>query len=81
MCLLPHRIPAEPFRSLLAVAVAPDGKTLYVSDRTAGCVAVLDAAAGKHVRDIAIAGEPAGLALSADGKRSTSRGARRVPLP
>lgn len=59
---------AEAYRSPVAVVVALDGNTLYVSDRTAGCVAVLDAAAGKHVRDIAIAGEPNGLALSADGK-------------
>ena len=50
------------------MAVSPDGKTLYVSDKTAGCVAVLDAAAGKKVREVAIAGEPNGLALSADGK-------------
>jgi len=61
--------PAAVYRSPLAVAVSPDGKTLYVSDRTAGCIAVLDAVAGKKVRDVAIGGEPAGLALSADGKR------------
>jgi len=59
---------AEVYRSPLAVAVSPDGKTLYLSDKTAGCVAVLDAAAGKHLRDIPVAGEPNGLALSADGK-------------
>ena len=61
------------FRSPLAVVVSPDGGTLYVSDKTAGCVVVLDAAtlgsdAGKIVRQIAVAGEPAGVALSADGK-------------
>ena len=56
------------YRSPLAVAVAPDGKTLYVSDRTAGCVTLLDAAGGKKVRDVAIGGEPNGLCLSADGK-------------
>jgi len=55
-------------RSPLAGAVSPDGKTLYVSDKTALCVAVLDVAAGKKVREVAIAGEPNGLALSADGK-------------
>ncbi len=59
---------AAEYRSPLALAVSPDGKTLYVSDKTAGCVAVLDAAAGKKVREVAIAGEPNGLALSADGK-------------
>jgi len=56
------------YRSPLAVAVAPDGKTLYVSDRTAGCVTLLDTAGGKKIRDVAIGGEPAGLCLSADGK-------------
>jgi len=56
------------YRSPLAVAVSPDGRTLYVSDRTAGCVTVLDAAAGRKVRDVAIGGEPNGLCLSADGK-------------
>jgi len=60
--------PAAVYRSPLAVAVSPDGKTLYVSDKTAGCVAVLDAAAGKKVREVTITGEPNGLALSADGK-------------
>jgi DNA-binding beta-propeller fold protein YncE len=55
-------------RSPRAVAVSPDGRTLYVSDRTALCVAMLDAAAGKKVREVAITGEPNGLALSADGK-------------
>jgi YVTN family beta-propeller protein len=59
---------AAVYRSPLAVAVSPDGGTLYVSDKTAGCVAVLDAAAGKKVCEVAIAGEPNGLALSADGK-------------
>jgi len=59
---------AAEYRSPLALAVSHDGKTLYVSDKTAGCVAVLDAAAGKKIREVAIAGEPNGLALSADGK-------------
>ncbi len=59
---------AAVYRSPLAVAVSPNGKTLYVSDKTAGCVVVLDAAAGKKVREVTIAGELNGVALSADGK-------------
>lgn len=59
---------AAVYRSPLAVVISPDGETLYVSDKTAGCVAVLDAAAGKKIGEVAIAGEPNGLALSADGK-------------
>ncbi len=60
---------ASQYRSPLALAVAPDGKTIYVSDKTALCVTVLDVAANKALRDIAVPGEPNGLALSADGKR------------
>ncbi|NUQ61639.1 MAG: beta-propeller fold lactonase family protein [Pirellulales bacterium] len=60
--------PAAEYRSPLAVAVSADGRTLYVSDKTALCVAVLDAANGRKVREVPIAGEPNGLALSADGK-------------
>jgi len=52
----------------LAIAVAPDGRTLYVSDKTAQCVTVLDAVAGKPIRSIPLPGEPHGLALSGDGK-------------
>ena len=59
---------AAVYRSPLALAVSHDGKTLYVSDKTAGCIVVLDVAAGKKVREVAIAGEPNGLALSADSK-------------
>lgn len=60
--------PAAVYRSPLAVAVSPDGKTLYVSDKTALCVSVLDASAGTKLRDVPIPGEPNGLALSADAQ-------------
>ena len=62
-------VQAAVYRSPLAVAVSPDGRTVYVSDKTAQCVTVLDVAANKPLRDIAVAGEPNGLALSADGKK------------
>ncbi|MHB1034242.1 MAG: beta-propeller fold lactonase family protein [Pirellulales bacterium] len=58
---------AAAYRSPLAVAVAPDGKTLYVSDRTAGCVEVLDLEKNEKRAEIPLAGEVRGLALSADG--------------
>jgi len=57
-----------PYRSPLSVAASPDGRTLYVSDRTAGCVTLLDADAGKPIAEIPVGGEPNGLALSNDGK-------------
>jgi YVTN family beta-propeller protein len=60
---------AQLYRSPQAVAVAPDGKRLYVVDKTANCVVVLDLAAGKAVREIGIPNEPNGLALSADGSK------------
>jgi YVTN family beta-propeller protein len=56
------------YRSPLSVAVSPDGKTLYVSDRTSGCVTVLDATTNKKISDVQIGGEPNGLCLSPDGK-------------
>ena len=59
---------AEPYRSPLSIAVSPDDATLYAIDRTAGCVTVLDRAAGKAVAEISVGGEPWGAALTADGK-------------
>lgn len=60
--------PAAAYRSPLSVVVSPDGKTLYVSDMTAGCVTSLDAATGETLVETPMAGEPHGLALAADGK-------------
>lgn len=59
---------AATYRSPLSVAASPDGKTLYVSDKTADCVTRLDAVTGGKLGETPIAGEPRGLALSADGK-------------
>jgi YVTN family beta-propeller protein len=56
------------YRSPIAIAVSPDGGTLYVSDRTANCVTVIDAANAKTTGDIPLPGEPMGLALAGDGK-------------
>ncbi len=56
------------YRSPLALAVSTDGKTLCVSDKTAGCVSVFDAVAMKPLREIALPEEPQRLAISADGK-------------
>ncbi|MDP6526556.1 MAG: beta-propeller fold lactonase family protein [Kiritimatiellia bacterium] len=55
------------YRSPLSVAVSSDGKTLYVSDKTAGCLVVLNAEDGRKIREVAIEGGPRGVALSADG--------------
>jgi YVTN family beta-propeller protein len=58
---------APVYRSPRAVAVAADGQTLFVADKTAGCVTIIDAAAGKPLADVATDDEPSDLALSADG--------------
>ncbi len=58
----------DAYRSPLAVAAAPDGKRLYVSDKTAGCVVVFDVVGNRKIGDIPVPGEPNGLAISADGK-------------
>lgn len=60
---------AQVYRSPQAVAVSPDGKRLYVADKTANCLVVLDPAAGKAIQEISIPNEPNGLALSADGRK------------
>jgi len=59
---------APVYRSPQAIAVAGDGNTLYVADKTADCITVLDIGAGKAVADIPMPGGPSDLTLSLDGK-------------
>ncbi len=49
------------------LAVAQDGRTAYVANIGSGTVSVLDLAAGTKLRDIAVGGEPEGLALAKNG--------------
>jgi len=58
---------AARYRSPFALAYSPDGKTLAVSDRTAGCVEIVAADDGKVRQTVALNGEPAGLAWAGDG--------------
>ena len=58
---------AEEYLSPSAVAAAANGKTLYISEFTAGRVAVFDVAAGKVARRIELRAAPGGIALSRDG--------------
>ena len=55
------------YRSPICVAISPDGKTLYVTDHTAGNVTILDAAGKTKRGEVALRGKPRGVALSADG--------------
>ncbi|MBI3921186.1 MAG: beta-propeller fold lactonase family protein, partial [Armatimonadetes bacterium] len=66
--LAPVKRSKEKYRSPIAVAVSPDGKTLYVTDRTFGCLVVLDAVSNKKKGEVSLKGEPTGIALSPDGK-------------
>ncbi len=60
---------ADAFRSPFGIAVSPDGKTAYVSDRTAANLTILDVATEKKKGEIALNGQPHGVALSADGSQ------------
>ncbi len=57
------------YRSPQALAYAPDGRTLAVSDRTAGELVLMDAASLKVARRVALEGEPEGVAWHPDGSR------------
>ncbi|HOK52884.1 MAG TPA: c-type cytochrome [Armatimonadota bacterium] len=56
------------YRSPFFVVSSQDGKKLYASDKTADCIVVIDASAGKKLTEWPVVKEPTGLALSADGK-------------
>jgi DNA-binding beta-propeller fold protein YncE len=74
--VLPLLLPAaarggEParYRSPFDLAAAPDGRTAFVSDRTAGSLLILDLEELKVTREIPLSGEPTGLALAPGGDR------------
>lgn len=50
------------------VAVAADGSRAYTANIGSGTVSVIDLAAGTKLRDIAIGGQPEGIALTPDGR-------------
>ncbi len=58
---------SAPYRSPLSVTTAPDGQTVYVTDRTGGSLVVLDSTQGTTLSEIALRGRPQGLVLSSDG--------------
>jgi YVTN family beta-propeller protein len=72
----------EIYRSPGALAISPDGKTLYVSDRTARNVTILNTTSRTKREEIALNGQPRGLALSTDGERLyvAERGAGTVAV-
>lgn len=50
------------------VAVSPDKGRAYTANIAAGTVTVIDLAAGRKLRDIAVGGRPEGIALTPDGR-------------
>ncbi|HZF93821.1 MAG TPA: YncE family protein [Allosphingosinicella sp.] len=50
------------------VVVSPDGRRAFTANIGAGTVSVLDLAAGRKLRDIAVGGRPEGIALTPDGR-------------
>lgn len=51
------------------VAVSPDARRAYTANIGSGTVSVIDLVAGRKLRDVAVGGEPEGIAL-ADGGRT-----------
>lgn len=49
------------------VAVSPDGRTAYTANIGSGTVSVIDLNAGTKLRDLAVGGEPEGIALAENG--------------
>ena len=70
------------YRSPLSVALAPNGKTLYVTDHTAGNVSVLDLPGKTKQAEVPLNGEPEQVVVSADGGKLyvAERGAGTVAV-
>lgn len=50
------------------VAISPDKSRAYTANIPDGTVSVIDLAAGSKLRDIAVGGQPEGIALTTDGR-------------
>lgn len=59
---------AAVYRSPECPVVSPDGKTVYVTDRTAESLVAVDLASQRPRGEVPLAGEPRAAAISADGK-------------
>ena len=55
------------YKSPTCIAFAPDGKVAYVTNHTAGTVAVIDPADGKVIAEVKVGRGPTGIAVSPDG--------------
>ena len=59
---------AGPHRSPIALALSADGTRLLTANQGAGSVSLVDAKAGKVLREVATGEKPAGVALARDGR-------------
>ncbi len=53
----------------LALAISPDGHTLFVANAGSRTVLLVEARSGKRLRTVEVEGRPTALALSPDGRR------------
>ena len=72
--------PAAKYHSPFDLAFSPDGKTLAVTDRTAGAIVLIDPATAKVVQQVPLNSEPACVAWKGDssGMFVSELGARTV---
>lgn len=76
MCHEPQRGPklfhayrARRYRSPMALALSPDGRSIYVAAEGSDALLVVDAQKGEVVREVAVGPFPRGVAVSPDGRR------------
>jgi YVTN family beta-propeller protein len=50
------------------LAIAPDARLAFTANIGSGSVSVIDLAAGRKIRDMAVGGAPEGIAISPDGR-------------
>ena len=62
------KIPADPDRSPIALALTVDGTRILVANQTAGSVSWVDAKLGKVLDELKTGDRPGGVAVSRDGK-------------
>jgi YVTN family beta-propeller protein len=63
------------------IKLTPDGKFALVSDLDAGDLVVVDAAARKEIKRIALGKMPEGILITPDGSRSSSRSTATTTWP
>jgi len=78
----PANSPSAAYRSPINIVASPDGKTIYVSDRTSKSLVVLDVNKMAKRGEVALNGRPQGLVLSGNASKLyvTEHGAGSVAV-